>query len=88
MDHNFEHYESASEALLFCRSYLQEQQQRSADYLEGLDAIESPTMCRVALGRLRTALSRADGSAAQHVITLALNAVERALGTRQLLAAS
>ena len=82
-------YESANEAVLFCQTYLEESGQADAVvFIEGLDPICDQVTGRVARGRLIAAAQRTNDVAARHVITLALNAVDRALQTPVLLAAS
>lgn len=84
-----EMYESANEAVLFCQMYLEERgQSDAAVFIEGLDPICDRITGRVARGRLVAAAQRTNDSAARHIITLALNAVDRALETPVLLAAS
>jgi hypothetical protein len=84
-----ETYESANEAVLFCQMYLEERGQADAVvYIEGLDPICDLVTGRIARDRLVAASYRTNDSAARHVITLALNAVDRALQTPVLLAAS
>jgi hypothetical protein len=80
-------YESAYEALLFCKMYLEEKGQvDAASYLEGLDPVCDQLTGRVARGRLVAAQRRISDSSAQHIVTLALNAIDRALHTPVLLA--
>jgi hypothetical protein len=84
-----ETYESANEAVLFCKMYLEEKDQADAAiYLEGLDPICDQRTGRVARSCLVAAQQRTNDDQAMHVVTLALNAVDRALRTPVLLAAS
>jgi hypothetical protein len=80
-------YETASEALAFCKSYLEEADQNDAAvYLEGLNVHDTDTSL-VAHNRLVLAQRFVNDRAAKHMVALALNAVERCMSTT-LLAAS
>lgn len=81
--------ESANEAYFFCKVYLEEKGQAdAAAYLEGMDFIDDVRTGREARGRLVAAARRVSDSSSRHVVTLAINAVERVLGVPVLLAAS
>ncbi len=84
-----ESYETTFETLAFCKAYLEERQQLDAAlYLEGLVSVCDQATAREARGRLVAAEKhvRDDDDSARHVIILAINAVERALGAPVLLA--
>jgi hypothetical protein len=88
-EHNTDTYESANEALLFCKMYLEEKGLADAAiYLEGLDHVCDHRTGRVAWSCLVAASQRVNDVSAMHFVTLALNAVERALQAPVLLAAS
>lgn len=84
IDH--EKFESATMALLATREFLEQCDEATALYLEGLDLIESSAMCRVVQRRLIQAQSHTKDTSAKHYLAMALNAVDRAIGEPVLLA--
>lgn len=86
-DFENEMYESANEAVLFCAAYLSEKRERAAAlYLEGLDSICDQMTARIARSRLAAAWQQTNDKYAQHMLTAAFNAVERAMNAPVLLA--
>lgn len=82
-----ESYETTSETLAFCKAYLEERRQLDAALcLEGLVSVCDQATAREARGRLVAAEKHVRDDSARHVIILAINAVERALGAPVLLA--
>jgi hypothetical protein len=85
--HDYNTYDTANEAVLFCKEYLEERRlSDAASYLEGLDAITDQNSSGTAHARLEAVKKLVRDPRAQHAITLALNAVERALQEPVLLA--
>lgn len=71
-------FETANEAFLFCKNYLQSANHPAANHLEGLDPINDPTLGRLALRALHTVQPLVSGEARQYV-DIALNALGRAM---------
>lgn len=84
IDH--EKFESATMALLATREFLEQYDEATATYLEGLDLIESSTMCRVVQRRLIEAQRHTKDTSVRHFLAMALNAMDRAIGEPVLLA--
>jgi hypothetical protein len=88
MNTDHDSYDSATEAFLHCKEFLEEREElTAAACLEGLDALDGPTLCRVAHSRLVEAQRRTCDASSKHFVTLALNAVNRAIGLPAMLSA-
>jgi hypothetical protein len=81
-------YENASEVLAFCRSFLEETGHCDVALYLAVDRVYDHLSARAALSQLIGARAQATTAEARHVVTLAVNAVERVLATPELLAAS
>lgn len=72
-------YETANEAFLFCKEYLEKSDPRSAEMLEGIAPINVPVLGRLALRALQNLRTQANEETRVYV-DIAINSMSRALG--------